>query len=96
MYVAVKGQRLPKVLPQNNRHKISSLNDHGEWRREGFIRETKRCGRLTERAGNTAVVSTLTPENNVFTFSVRHQMTESERFHSIKVKKDNMLYVTRR
>lgn len=95
MYVAVKGQRLPKVLPQNNQHKMSSVNDHSEWRREGFNRETKRCGRLTERAGNTAIVSSLIPPNNVFTFSVWYKMTESKRFHSSQVRKDNMLYVTR-
>lgn len=57
--MALKGQRLPKVLPQNNRRKISSVNDHSEWRKEGFIRETKHYGRLTERAGNTAIVSSL-------------------------------------
>lgn len=97
MYVAVKGQRLPKVLPQNNRRKMSPVNDHSEWRREGFIRETTRCGRLTERAGNitTAIVFSLIPTNNVFTFYVLYKMTESKRFHSSQVRKDNKLYVTR-
>lgn len=83
MYVAAKGQRLPKVLPQNNRRKRSSVNDHSEWRREGFIRETKHCRHVQFNI------------NNVFTFSVLYKMTESERFHSSHVRKDNTLYVTR-